>query len=661
MSECSINGADDCGTGINYAPTVNPGDGQVIPVNPGPTVSDVIDQLANVIEFSHLAQSLRERIAIITDLEVGLNQINTLVATDNSVMAQQLIGLRDDLTAAVGYINSQLNIQVSERAVLVNSVNQTVAYLNDQLSAALQEETTVRATQTGALFAEKTVKTDLAGNVSGYGLSAYADPTQAVSEFRVAADRFSIAPPAYVSSTPPPSNQLHVGKVWRDTTTNTTKWWNGTAWQTTPVKEAQPFVYLTTPLTLSDGTIVQPGLYVNSAKITKLTAGQIDTRGLTIKDAQGNVILGSGTGLNWSNVTGFGKPADNATRNQIFRQVSAPTGGTYTIGDIWIDTDSVPTNVHNWNGSSWVIVSNYTNNTNQLTDGAGLGNTAVWNGITGTGKPQDNATNNMVYRQSIAPTGTHGDIWINTGVNPQIEYINVNGTWQVASNFVSNTNQITDGAGLGTTATWGGVSSKPYFGTMSGRDSVFIGSDVRIWNPTQGWVNLNTGDFVNTLSKITSGNIANFMGPTAITEAYIGNAAISNAKIQTASVDTLKIQGNAVTIPVGSYAGGMSASVSMSIPNEAAYQPVVLIATWYYQRISWFRGVIRRNGVTIFDRRLSRSFSGVNPYMAITATYIDYPPPGWTTYTLSGYYDGDSTGSIVETEATALYAILAKR
>lgn len=36
--------------------------------------------------------------------------------------------------------------------------------------------------------------------------------------------------------------------------------------------------------------------------------------------------------------------------------------------------------------------ANYTTNTNQLTDGAGLGTTATWGGVTGTGKPADNAT-----------------------------------------------------------------------------------------------------------------------------------------------------------------------------------------------------------------------------------------------------------------------------
>ena len=58
-------------------------------------------------------------------------------------------------------------------------------------------------------------------------------------------------------------------------------------------------------------------------------------------------------------------------------------------------------------------------NTNQLTDGAGLGTTAAWSGVSGTGKPQDNA------------------------------------------NYTTNTNQLTDGANLGGTATWTGIANRP--------------------------------------------------------------------------------------------------------------------------------------------------------------------------------------------------------
>lgn len=45
-----------------------------------------------------------------------------------------------------------------------------------------------------------------------------------------------------------------------------------------------------------------------------ITANKIDSRGLTIKDTNGNVILGAGTGLNVSNITGLGS---FATRNGI--------------------------------------------------------------------------------------------------------------------------------------------------------------------------------------------------------------------------------------------------------------------------------------------------------------------------------------------------------
>lgn len=294
---CALN-ADACGTGNTYPVTVRPtigggggggdtggggtggggtGGGGTGGTGLDDVVTAVIDRLANVIEFSHLAQSLRTRIDIINTLEKGLNDFSTKVATDNSVMAQQLLGLRGDLTNAVAYINSKITIELDDRHALVNSINQIVASLGDGLSAAIQEESTVRAEQTGALFAEKVIKTDLAGHVSGYGLSAYADKTGAVSEFRIAADRFSIAPPAYVSPAPPSYYQLHNGKVWVDTSAGVdkavTKWWDApsNAWSLTPVKVAQPFMYLTSPMTMEDGTVVQPGMYVNNATIANAT------------------------------------------------------------------------------------------------------------------------------------------------------------------------------------------------------------------------------------------------------------------------------------------------------------------------------------------------------------------------------------------------------
>ncbi len=396
---CTVNG--DCGTGVVIAPTVRDpnasvGSGGADVGYTGPTIAEIIDALAGVIEFSHLAQSLRTRIDIINSLEAGFNELSTQVVTDNSVMAQQLIGLRADLTDAVAYVNNQTTIELNERQALVTSINQMVASLGDGISAALQEESIVRAEQTGALFAEKTIKTDLAGNVAGYGLSSYADPSEAVSDFRVASDRFSIAPPAYVSPTPPPAEQMHDGKVWVDTSQGSeaavTKWWSSAtaSWSLTPVTAAQPFIYLTTPTTLPDGTVVDPGLYVNSANITKLRSDQIDTRGLTIKDGAGNIIFGSGTGLDWDKINGTNKPEDGATRN-VFRG-NWGNAITYTYGDIVLD-----------GGNGWRAISTHTSSGTNKPPASGTGNT-WWATYTVKGDAGAPGTDSLTI---ICPNGSH--------------------------------------------------------------------------------------------------------------------------------------------------------------------------------------------------------------------------------------------------------------
>ncbi|WP_427551162.1 hypothetical protein ACQE3D_18495 [Methylomonas sp. MS20] len=73
----------------------------------------------------------------------------------------------------------------------------------------------------------------------------------------------------------------------------------------------------------------------------------------------------------WSDVTGSGKPADNATKNTIFRQTSAPTSGM-TTNDIWFDTSTLNPKVYSYNGSAWVLAGDITgNNTAAAISGQG--------------------------------------------------------------------------------------------------------------------------------------------------------------------------------------------------------------------------------------------------------------------------------------------------
>ncbi|NJA04152.1 hypothetical protein HC024_00125 [Methylococcaceae bacterium WWC4] len=75
--------------------------------------------------------------------------------------------------------------------------------------------------------------------------------------------------------------------------------------------------------------------------------------------------------VSWSDVTGSGKPADNATKNTIFRQSTAPTSGM-TTNDIWFDTSTLNPKVYSYNGSSWVLAGDITgNNTAAAISGQG--------------------------------------------------------------------------------------------------------------------------------------------------------------------------------------------------------------------------------------------------------------------------------------------------
>lgn len=301
-----------CGTGGNNISTVDGITGVILP-----PAQVIVEKLAEQVEFSHLSQTLQERINTIAVLQNGLTQVNSTVATETGILAQELLALRNDMTNTVAYIDTQTNVSIEQRQAMVTSINTLMAQWGNSI-AALQEQSTILADDVGGLLAEKVIKVDLNGNVAGYGLSARVDVTgQFNSDFQVRADTFSIAPPNVNSATTPvnPYN----GMVWVDTsvTPHVTKWFNKPegAWQTTPIKGAVPFIVKTTPETL-DGITVEPGIYIDSAYISRLNANQIDTRGLTIRDSAGNIILSAGNTGDGGDLStgGTTSHADSTTR-----------------------------------------------------------------------------------------------------------------------------------------------------------------------------------------------------------------------------------------------------------------------------------------------------------------------------------------------------------
>ena len=99
------------------------------------------------------------------------------------------------------------------------------------------------------------------------------------------------------------------------------------------------------------------------------------------------MILGSGHGVAWDHVFGDTKPEESATSNFIYRSTTQPVDGKN--GDWWYNSNNRLLKVMVSN--TWIIFGNYITDTNMITDGALLGQKALWSYVSGPNKPADNA------------------------------------------------------------------------------------------------------------------------------------------------------------------------------------------------------------------------------------------------------------------------------
>lgn len=110
------------------------------------------------------------------------------------------------LTAVVDGNTSSISQEVTARTTadqaIATQLTTLQATVEDDIAVAIQQEATVRATQTGELFAKYTVKIDNNGFVSGFGLASTANNATPFSEFIIRADSFSVASPTGPGITP---------------------------------------------------------------------------------------------------------------------------------------------------------------------------------------------------------------------------------------------------------------------------------------------------------------------------------------------------------------------------------------------------------------------------------------------------------------------------
>lgn len=205
------------------------------------------------------------------------NTLNASITSEASTRASADTSLSTSINALSSTVNNNYNTlnsaiqtEASTRASSDSTLASQITTVQSSVNAntvAIQTEASTRATETGNLFGKYTVKIDNNGYVSGFGLASDPNNGTPVSSFTVRADNFSIASPSGPGI--PPS---------------------------------VPFIVYTTPTTVN-GITVQPGVYLKSANIETITADKIDSRGLSIKDSSGNIILAAGTPLTSSYIT----------------------------------------------------------------------------------------------------------------------------------------------------------------------------------------------------------------------------------------------------------------------------------------------------------------------------------------------------------------------
>lgn len=512
------------------------------------------------------------------------------VATDDTRIAANAAAITTEATTRAN-ADSALSSQIT-------TLSSTVTTNNNTLTAAIQSEASTRATADGTLFAQYTVKVDTNGYVSGFGLASTSSGATPTSDFIIRADRFSVASPSGPGITPvvpfvvntttqtingvsvPPGVYMDAAFIKNGTITNAkigTAAIDSAKIADAAIGSAKIADAAITTAKIGDAQITNAKIAnLDAAKITagtisadriaanSITADKIDSRGLSIKDANGNIILAAGTALPTSYVT----PSDrwignlidldwwkldavipwglNGEYNRIIGAGMAGINGPQNTGDtVWYAAE-ISNNSEQ--GGGWV--ANITLNPNKTYrfavpiligwNGAQSGGNAYW----GTDSVCELNTTNLysnpyfAYRARgdmipnrwymfvgyVFPYGSSGNSHAGAGV-----YDCVTGT------------KIQDGTNYNHSSTGASVHRAYQYYAPNGAVQVFGRPMIHLIDGSEPPLDALLGGAISGRNPINSGNVSTYIADAAIGNAQIANASIDNAKIANAAITAAKI------------------------------------------------------------------------------------------------------------------------
>ena len=358
-----------------------------------------------------------------------IRRTETLIEDNNRSLAiavEEVTAAIGTSAAGVRELTSAVATSTSATAVKVTQLESSLGnYYQDGTAgrAVLESTLTTEANKTTGLRAQYTLKVQAGGALAGFGVASTEINGTPSSAFIISADKFAIVAPNYSGglTTAPSNNDVPFGVDAGGIYMNTNVYVRGTmkvdtggktlidglrgsvnlsvtssAWSDTIARQAvwtalgyaasavnsnhlvigdtvtisnsaSPPTYVQTKYWsgsawIDSGVIINGNLLVDGS----IAAGKIDTRGLTIKDSSGNIILSSGVPLEWQYLTS--------------NLGSAPAGilnSNVTATGI----NAVATNLSN--APSGILNSNITINTNGTLSGGGGGGVTI-NGLDAT-------------------------------------------------------------------------------------------------------------------------------------------------------------------------------------------------------------------------------------------------------------------------------------
>ena len=324
----------------------------------GQNVGLLLDALGGELNESQLTQGLRSRIELIDGPsstpgtvaqrvlaeQTARSTADDALASSISTLGATVNNNYSTLDSAIQAATSARSTAISTEANARQTLQSTVESINSTLTADIQTEATTRANETGSLFAKYTIKVDLNGYVSGFGLASTSNNGVPTSEFAIVADKFSIAPVQTDNTANDGSPFFHRATA---TTINGVSVPAGTYMKAAYIHDA----------TITNAKIAD--LAVDNAKIANLSASKLTAGSISVGQyiqSSGFVSGNSGWRINGDGTAEF---ANAVVRGTVYASAGSFTGSIYAssgaIGGVNISGGGL--NAGGYTGYAWPAAS----------------------------------------------------------------------------------------------------------------------------------------------------------------------------------------------------------------------------------------------------------------------------------------------------------------